>query len=1362
MKKTVFGVGMAIVMTPGFAAAPTPSLAGLSDLTVTENDPATIIDGSLSLTGNSTYNDGFITFSIAGAEAADTLALSSETNVNAVGAISVVGTDVYLGNGSGRDLIGTIDSIENGQSGAKLTIRLSSPLVNSGFESGTTAGWTTFNTAYPDEADLAGLTIPINAADGGGTGTVKLGTSPSLTYTIQTVTNPVSTGTYSLQLFSSGGLNCTTPWGAGSPDGYCSVHGPYVESTPFEAENGDQVFLNWAAQGGSDWYEVFGFLIGDGADNTFGTGDDTKTLLFSERGSSKAFSTSSGNITADDTYKFQFVSGTYDYSGGLAVGASLYVDNVRLVSSSAIGDSTVQRIAERVTFQNTSDNPPASRVLTVTVSDALSATSSDTANINILPVNDAPVITSNGGGETATLTVSENQTSVTTVTATDPDSGTLTYSISGGADASSFAIDGNTGVLTFVTAPDRETKSSYAVTVAVSDGQAQDVQSLTVNISNVNEPPVFSGFPVTSTPENEAYTYTPIVRDPEGDMVVFSIVNKPEWARFDTSTGVLSGTPNAAQIGTTKGIVITASDGALITTLPAFDLEVTDVNDHPVPGLPTVTKVMKNDLYQVTIGATDADSDQLTFTPVSLPAWLKYDSSTGLLSGTPAGTDVGFHTVKFIVSDGINPVDLVFTVEVLNQNTPPFIDGQPASTVAAGGSYEFLPMARDEDQNDVLAFSMTNNPAWLSIDKATGRVSGNPEEKDVGVTQGIVISVSDGTALVSLAPFSLTVSSTNGDLDGDGIPDVSDDDIDGDGIPNDVEEANGLDPRNADDALADNDGDGISNKDELEQGTNPNVFNNTAPVLVAPAAITLNASGLFTQVTFEPVFATDAEDGQIVATQDSSGFFAPGVNTVTWTATDSRGASATATQTVNVVPRVSLGKDQSTAEGATVQISVILNGPAAVYPVQVPFSVSGTADSTDHTLQSGTITLTEGQTRSSLTVQILTDDTAENVETLEVVLGAPTNAVLGSKTTHTVTIFDENVAPQVHLAASQAGSDTRLIGRVDGAVTVTASATDPNGDPVTLTWTAGNSLVDQDSEDTTFTFDPESLSLGTQTLRVVASDGFLSTTATLVLRIEDSLPVLTDVDTDGDQIPDNQEGFGDQDGDGIPNYLDDNRYAENVIQQVALADSAFLMETEAGLTLALGDTAFRATGSQTGLTGAELQAHGNGGNGASLEDGFQLTGGLFDFQVEALPVAGQSVNIVVPQLAVIPADAQYRKLMPSGWQAFVENGSNRVASAEGAEGFCPPPGDVSYSDGLTPGHWCVQLTIEDGGPNDADGEANQAIQDPGGVATPVSAVGEGTGASTPSGTTSGGGGAFSPWMLLLGLLGWAGLRRKRD
>ena len=139
----------------------------------------------------------------------------------------------------------------------------------------------------------------------------------------------------------------------------------------------------------------------------------------------------------------------------------------------------------------------------------------ETFTINVTDVNETPLITSNGGGATATILVSENTTAVTTVVAADPDLGgandllnnfeNLTYSITGGADQLKFVIDANTGMLAFVTAPDFEVRTDadgdniYDVVVTATDGgHLSDSQAIAVTVTDVSEgplaaPPVVTG-----------------------------------------------------------------------------------------------------------------------------------------------------------------------------------------------------------------------------------------------------------------------------------------------------------------------------------------------------------------------------------------------------------------------------------------------------------------------------------------------------------------------------------------------------------------------------------------------------------------------------------------------------------------------------------------------------------------------------------------------------------------------------------------------------------------------------------------------------------------------------------------------------
>jgi hypothetical protein len=96
-------------------------------------------------------------------------------------------------------------------------------------------------------------------------------------------------------------------------------------------------------------------------------------------------------------------------------------------------------------------------------------------------------------------------------------------------------------------------------------------------------------------------------------------------------------------------------------------------------------------------------------------------------------------------------------------NTAPQISGKPAGSVTAGGNYLFQPTATDADGN-ALTFGISGKPAWASFNAATGVLSGTPFNADAGSYANIVISVSDGVAVVSLPAFSIQVTASTGSM----------------------------------------------------------------------------------------------------------------------------------------------------------------------------------------------------------------------------------------------------------------------------------------------------------------------------------------------------------------------------------------------------------------------------------------------------------------------------------------------------------------------------------------------------------------------------------------------------------------------
>jgi Ca2+-binding RTX toxin-like protein len=215
--------------------------------------------------------------------------------------------------------------------------------------------------------------------------------------------------------------------------------------------------------------------------------------------------------------------------------------------------------------------------------------------------NQAPAITSNGAGDAATLSLAENGTAVTTVTATDPDAGTtLSFAIVGGADQARFQINAATGALSFIAAPnfeaptDADRNNSYIVQVRASDGSLTDTQTITINVGNQNESPTITsnggGDAATiSVIENSTAVTTVVATDSDaGTALNYAIVGGQDQARFQINalTGVLSfiaapdfEAPTDADGNNSYIVQVLASDGSLT------DLQTITVNLTNAPSI---------------------------------------------------------------------------------------------------------------------------------------------------------------------------------------------------------------------------------------------------------------------------------------------------------------------------------------------------------------------------------------------------------------------------------------------------------------------------------------------------------------------------------------------------------------------------------------------------------------------------------------------------------------------------------------------------------------------------------------------------------------------------------------------------------
>jgi hypothetical protein len=117
--------------------------------------------------------------------------------------------------------------------------------------------------------------------------------------------------------------------------------------------------------------------------------------------------------------------------------------------------------------------------------------------------------------------------------------------------------------------------SSTASSTVGSNTPGSATTTTTGGGSSTDAAPTISGSAATTVVAGQTYSFQPSTTDPGGSTLSFSITNKPAWASFNTTTGLLLGTPTAAEAATYSNITISVSAGQSSATLPPFAIVVT-------------------------------------------------------------------------------------------------------------------------------------------------------------------------------------------------------------------------------------------------------------------------------------------------------------------------------------------------------------------------------------------------------------------------------------------------------------------------------------------------------------------------------------------------------------------------------------------------------------------------------------------------------------------------------------------------------------------------------------------------------------------------------------------------------------------
>lgn len=631
-------LGVLILLSQGLALAGTPGISDLSDNTVAYGS-ASLIDPDIQFTGGGEYRDGFLRFSLSAGTDVDRISFYNDPDPDALGALTVTDGLLYLGNGWGRDVIGSVDETENGEEGAFYTLRFHQCIEKRGSHHENTLGWTGYESPYPNNLDGEPIDYAFNHGKVAGTGTIHLpGVVPSWysffnrDYGVYIDRHHHDKGHHRLHLKNLGRLSGDQTDLQG-PDGNGSMHGPYVVSDPFDAEKGDGISFDWSAEGNRDAYEVFGFLINEA--------DGSRTGIFSQRGDETYHNRETAAIPDDGTYRMEFVCGSYDRTGKLRVGASLFINHIRIISHKIINDDLVSDIARHVTYENTNDSGAGeTRTVTVNVEASDGNTTSASATITVTTVEGpVPFMTVNTG-----LTVVKGGTAVVdtrVLNAADPDTpdeclvfegtsqpahGRLDYADQPGVAIESFTQeDLEKGRVRYV--HDGSDATTDTLVFLVTDGEnALEGQTLAMTISIDNAPPVIAvnkGIIVSVNGSAVIETSHLSASDPDSDdaSLVFTLVSGPSQGRIEDSQAPGKALCFFKQADLIDGRIIYVHTG-LETGSDSFGFAVDDG-----------TNVLINQTFDITI--TSAQLSRLTTTNAS------DIGSTGLATGGIISHDGG-------------------------------------------------------------------------------------------------------------------------------------------------------------------------------------------------------------------------------------------------------------------------------------------------------------------------------------------------------------------------------------------------------------------------------------------------------------------------------------------------------------------------------------------------------------------------------------------------------------------------------------------------------------------------------------------------------------------------------------------------
>jgi Tol biopolymer transport system component len=291
------------------------------------------------------------------------------------------------------------------------------------------------------------------------------------------------------------------------------------------------------------------------------------------------------------------------------------------------------------------------------------------------------------------------------------------------------------------------------VSYFISNGERSSNGHAVITVTPVNDAPTARAGSAT-TGRNHAQPIVLEGNDVDMDTLTFVVDSGPSHGTLSGTAPALTYTPAEGYVGN-DAIVFHTRDAADSSAAATIAITVTD-GTNPVAQAQTVT-TLEDTARTITLVATDADNDALTYAITTQPAHGTITGTPPNVTYTPAADYVGADSFVFTANDGIltsDPATVAITVDDVNDT--------PVANAQTVNAMEDLPSALTltgtDTEGSTLTFTIVDAPTRGTL-TGTGAMRTYQPSANLNGSDSFTFTVSDGLATSAPATVTIEVAS---------------------------------------------------------------------------------------------------------------------------------------------------------------------------------------------------------------------------------------------------------------------------------------------------------------------------------------------------------------------------------------------------------------------------------------------------------------------------------------------------------------------------------------------------------------------------------------------------------------------------